>query len=159
MMNIFYLHEDPVMAAEMHCDKHVCKMIIETAQMMSSVYSRYGCENPPYKPTHQKHPSTVWTGDNQLHYNWVRTLGLQLCREYTKRYNKTHKTEAVIKALWLAPSDMPILAWQDPPQCMDAEYKRDNTIEAYRNYYIMAKAKFAKWAHATKAPQWWPNTV
>lgn len=143
----------------MHCDKHVCKMIIETAQMMSTIHARYGRDNPPYKPTHAHHPSTVWAGDNQLHYNWLRVLGLQLCREYTARYGKIHKTEVIIKCLWKAPSDMPLLEWQDPPQCMDETYKKDNTIEAYRNYYIMAKAKFAKWAHTTKPPAWWPNNM
>jgi hypothetical protein len=155
-MNIFFLDADPVKAAEMHCDKHVCKMIIETAQMMSSVQARYGLENPPYKPTHQKHPSTLWSGDNTLHYAWLRALGLSLCREYTKRYNKIHKTEAIIKGLWSAPPGMPTGEWSNPPQCMPDECKMDDTVGAYRNYYVIAKAKFAKWAHATKAPQWWP---
>lgn len=159
-MNIFYLSDDPVEAAQMHCDKHVCKMIIETAQMMSTIHHRYGRDNPPYKPTHAKHPSTVWAGDNTRHYDWMRALGLELCREYTKRYGKVHKTEAIIKCLWKAPQGMPTLVWQDPPQCMDIEYKVEgDTIAAYRNYYIRAKARFAKWAHMTKAPAWWPKEL
>ena len=37
-MNIFYLDKDPIVAAEMSCDKHVCKMIVESAQMLSTAH-------------------------------------------------------------------------------------------------------------------------
>ena len=37
-MNIFYLHEKPEVCAKMHCDKHVVKMIIEYAQMLSTAH-------------------------------------------------------------------------------------------------------------------------
>ena len=35
-MNIFYLDKNPVVAAQMSCDKHVVKMILESAQMLCS---------------------------------------------------------------------------------------------------------------------------
>jgi hypothetical protein len=37
-MNIFVLHPDPFVAAEMHCDKHVVKMIVEYAQLLSTAH-------------------------------------------------------------------------------------------------------------------------
>jgi len=37
-MNIFYLDKDPIKSAEMHCDKHVVKMIIEYAQLLSTAH-------------------------------------------------------------------------------------------------------------------------
>lgn len=37
-MNIFYLSEDPRQAAEWMVDKHVVKMILETAQILSTVH-------------------------------------------------------------------------------------------------------------------------
>ena len=37
-MNIFYLHNDPQIAAQMHCDKHVVKMILEYAQLLSTAH-------------------------------------------------------------------------------------------------------------------------
>ena len=52
-MNIFYLDPDPVAAAQMQCDKHVVKMALETAQILSTVLGG------PYKPTHAKHPSVL----------------------------------------------------------------------------------------------------
>ena len=37
-MNIFYLDTNPALCAEYHCDKHVVKMIIEYAQMLSTAH-------------------------------------------------------------------------------------------------------------------------
>ena len=37
-MNIFVLDEDPTIAAQMQCDKHVVKMIVESAQMLSTAH-------------------------------------------------------------------------------------------------------------------------
>ena len=37
-MNIFVLDKDPVVAAQMQCDKHVVKMIVESAQMLSTAH-------------------------------------------------------------------------------------------------------------------------
>ena len=88
-MNIFYLDKDPVVSAEMSCDKHVCKMIIESAQMLSTAhrlldgiewtdYSKNGrkikrwrledlhLEDTIYKACHTGHPSTLWVMDNGL---------------------------------------------------------------------------------------------
>ena len=41
-MNIFVVDEDPVIAARQLCDKHVVKMILETAQMLMHCCSRTG---------------------------------------------------------------------------------------------------------------------
>ena len=37
-MNIFYLDSDPVKAAQMQCNAHVVKMIVESAQMLSTAH-------------------------------------------------------------------------------------------------------------------------
>ena len=37
-MNIFILDKDLQIAAQMLCDKHIPKMIIESAQMLSTVH-------------------------------------------------------------------------------------------------------------------------
>ena len=37
-MNIFVLDTDPVTAAQLQCDKHVVKMIVESAQMLSTAH-------------------------------------------------------------------------------------------------------------------------
>ena len=72
-MNIFVLHENPILAAEMHCDKHVPKMCVEAAQMMASALRRWGATDKdmpltkagkPYKGGYAHHPCTVWAGDS-----------------------------------------------------------------------------------------------
>ena len=37
-MNIFYLDNDPMTCAQMHNDKHVIKMILETCQLLSTAH-------------------------------------------------------------------------------------------------------------------------
>ena len=85
-MNIFYLHKDPVESAKLHCDKHVCKMIIEYAQMLSTAHRMLdgkeyisqtlggrrikrwkhpnsNMEGVLYKASHINHPSAIWVRD------------------------------------------------------------------------------------------------
>ena len=95
-MNIFVLDRDPKIAATMLCDKHVVKMIVETAQMLCTAASKLG-HDVPYKPTHAKHPCTLWVGESKSNWNWLLDHGLEMCSEYTLRYNRTHKTQAVIE--------------------------------------------------------------
>lgn len=40
-MNIFFLDKDPKICAQYHCDKHVVKMIVELAQLLSTVHRVY----------------------------------------------------------------------------------------------------------------------
>ena len=86
-MNLFYLDRDINQKVHYHCDKHVVKMCIETAQLLCTSLYRY--ELPaPYKPTHSKHPTTLWVGDRMQHYHWLKLFGLALCAEYKWRYEK-----------------------------------------------------------------------
>jgi len=43
-MNIFYLHRDPVKAAKIQYNKHVVKMILESAQMLCTAHHHYAAE-------------------------------------------------------------------------------------------------------------------
>ena len=61
-MNIFHLHKDPKICAEYHCDKHVVKMILETAQMLSTAINEHSmgiAQDRLYKPAYPKHPMTI----------------------------------------------------------------------------------------------------
>jgi hypothetical protein len=150
-MNIFYLSDNPVEAAKLHCDKHVVKMILETAQILTSVHHRHGNINTTYKCTHKNHPSTLWAGDSVLHYRWLQRLGIELCIEYTLRYGRVHKTQALLEGeLAEPPATMPDNGWVPPPACMPDEYKVEDTIESYKNYYRGAKAHMAVWKYSVK---------
>ena len=98
-MNIFVVDEDPVVAAQQLCDKHVVKMILETAQMLCTVARNHGHE-APYKVAHPKHPCTLWVGKSAANWQWLIDHGLAMAAEYTRRYGRKHKSEEVIR--WCA---------------------------------------------------------
>ena len=175
-MNTFYLHEDPVIAAEMHCDKHAVKMPVESGQMLSTVH-RYLDGNPClrwsktgrtmkhwemedankesklYKVAHLNHPSTIWTRESSENYLWHYELFKALLGEYTYRYGKVHKSAQLLDMLSILPKNIPEGEFTQPPQCMPDQYKCDDAVQAYRNYYLGEKAGFAKWK-AREVPTW-----
>ena len=95
-MNIFHLHKDPKICAKYHCDKHVVKMILETAQMLSTAYRRnFGNNNDLYKTAYPKHPMTIWVGDSGCNFKWSLNLLDELLNQYTLRYKKIHTTKKI----------------------------------------------------------------
>ena len=160
-MNIFYLHNNPSTCASMHCDKHVVKMILESAQMLSTAHritdgNDYADEQGLYKTAHKNHPSTLWARQSKWNYMWLFDLFRFLCAEYTTRYGKYHASERLLSALSKIPSNIDPLAKLTPvPQCMPEQYKMLNAMDAYRNYYKGEKSYFAKWNRGTPAPEWW----
>lgn len=171
-MNVFYVDENPVIAAQSLCDRHVIKMILESAQLLSTAHRlldgspiqvgkriAYVLDDPNaeasvYKMTHVNHPSSVWVRQSHQHYEWLYEHAMALCAEYTKRYGKTHKTQALLERyLQDCPRNLRAGCFIEPPQCMPEKYRRTNTVEAYRAYYIGDKARFATWK--TQPPTWW----
>lgn len=152
-MNIFVLDPDPRTAARMLCDKHVVKMIIESAQILCTVGRQRGF-NTPYRSTHARHPCTLWAGESKSNWNWLIEHSLEMCAEYTRRYGRVHKTLGVIE--WCANSNIGPTADRGltpHPLAMPAIFKTADPVESYRNYYLGAKSKFAKWKLG--APEWW----
>ena len=139
-MNIFYLDESPVVAAKVQYNKHVVKMILESAQMLCAAHHVLGSSiDIPYKLAHKNHPSTIWVRQNSIHYDWLyfhmRALGF----EYTKRYGKEHMSITKCRHLHAHPENIPHEPFMQPPQCMPDEYKNKCSIKAYWNYYIGEK--------------------
>ena len=149
-MNIFFLDADPKNAAQMQCDKHVVKMIVETAQMLSTVARAQG-HNVGYLSAYPKHPMTLWVGQSPHNFAWTIIHGMALCKEYTHRYNKTHATEKIINDLY-AVCKGDYMKKTEPPQCMPDQYKSKSYVQAYRNYYVGEKKRFAKYKNG-KTPE------
>ena len=148
IMNIFYLHKDPMICAELHCDKHVCKMIIEYAQLLSTAHRLLDNNHNVYKIAHVNHPCTKWVRENKSNYKWLSMMWYFLCKEYTYRYGKTHLTEKkLIKELLSSPKNISDGQLTKPPQCMPDDVKTNCTISAYKNYYKKYKSYFAKWTN------------
>ena len=171
-MNIFVLDENPIRAAEMMCDKHIPKMIVESAQMMASAVRRWGAideEMPiaktsgkPYKGGYAHHPCTRWAGDTFGNFSWLADHAMALCVEYTSRFGKKHACDDPISQLWRVGIEYrgePL--WEDDDdykrtpfaQAMPIEYRDDDAVRAYRAYYH--SKTFAKWEKGTPAPDWW----
>ena len=157
-MNIFYLDRDPKTAAQMHCDRHVVKMILESAQMLSTAHrvidgDDYANERGLYKMAHKNHPSTIWVRSSDEHYNWMYSLMLSQMEEYTYRYDKHHATERLIEPLRLLPTSIENNGFVDPPMCMPEYCKKDDVVSSYQNYYIEEKSDFATWKRRAM-PEW-----
>ena len=158
-MNVFFLAKNPRVCAEWHCDKHVSKMIIEYAQLMSTAHrmtdSPYA--DQCYKVTHKNHPSAVWARASYDHYAWLYELWRELANQFRIRRGKHHASWTKLgHILCHTPPNLPLAGWQDPPQCMPDEFKGDDCAEAYRRYYAQDKRRFAtwNWDPSTK-PMWW----
>lgn len=170
-MNIFVLDTDPVLAAQMHCDKHVVKMILEAAQILSTVWhelpegAHYAIPAEAYRPTHRNHPCVKWAGKSSGNYSWLFKLGIALCDEFELRYGHTHKTRAVLNALSRVPAcvqggemtpfvccmpDEFIAALDD--KLRTGDFNRD-VVNSYHSYYRMAKAHLLTYTKRQQ-PSW-----
>ena len=152
-MNIFFLSKHPVKAAQLQCDKHVVKMILESAQMLCTAHHVNGTSldtDVLYKKTHVNHPSTVWCRETKANYMWLYDHFVALCDEYTHRYGKTHLTDTKFRQL-LATAPMMSCdkgtALTKAPKCMPIEYQTGSLIESYRAYYYYTKRNFAKYTN------------
>ena len=157
-MNIFYLDKNPSIAAEMACDKHVVKMILESAQLLSTAHrvidgDEYADKVGLYKMAHKNHPSTIWTRTSTENYMWLNRYFGALCREYTYRYGKHHASERLLGPLAHVPKGLTYSGFTDAPQCMPDYCKGEDTVLAYQNYYILEKSRFAKWKKRP-VPEW-----
>ena len=159
-MNIFYLSDCPETAARYHCDKHASKMVLETAQMLSAAHRYLDGDN--YADTHGlyrmgkghiNHPSTKWVRASVDHYKWTLDLFWYLADEKLQRFGKPHKSADLLHGLSVVPENIDDAGFEPPPQCMPDEYKSDDTVQAYRNYYHGEK-HFATWKY-TQQPSWW----
>ena len=175
-MNIFYLHEDPIQNAKWHIDKHIVKMPIEYAQLMSTAHrlldgemylgktaigrniKRWRLhderEDILYKASHINHPSAIWVRESIENYFQMYKLYMAVLAEFTNRYGKIHGSSKPSIALIRPPSNIPLVKGTQLPQCMPEMCKvKNNPILAYRNYYIVEKNSFASWKNR-EIPEW-----
>ena len=186
-MNVFYLDKNPEIAAQMSCDKHVVKMILESAQLLSTCHrvqdgTEYydktangrkikrwkhpnsNMENVLYKAGWIKHPSTVWLFESAYNYIWLYKHFMALNEEYKKRYNHTKDHVAVQKLGDLLKFPPNNASWNkigtDATPAMPEHCKvPGNSVQSYRNYYIIEKRRFATWKAPAKTPEWYTQGV
>ena len=185
-MNIFFLDYDTQKCAQYHCDKHVVKLVLESAQMLCAAHwigwqkmlkvdsglkrkeymellsSKIDPRlRPPWKMTHAAHPCTQWAQRSWGNYMWLSLHGMELCREYTRRYGRVHKSEEIHR--WLnrvipptfegttvTPNGITPFAVAMP----DTYKVPGDPVSSYRAYYLGDKSRFAKWKTGNQ-PSWW----
>lgn len=152
-MNIFFLDRDIEENVKFHADKHVVKMCIEYAQLLSSVHHETGTGNEQmYKLTHKNHPDAVWARSSLENYEYLLSLAILLGDEYTHRYGKHHKSIGIVERLPVP--RLPELPFQEPPKCVHDDFKGiEDTVQAYRAYYNRDKAYMCTWKKRP-IPEW-----
>jgi hypothetical protein len=184
-MNIFYLDKDPTKCAEMHNDKHVIKMILESCQLLSTAHRVLDgvqvegktasgrkktiwklddaqLDTQLYSATHINHPSAVWARQSKENYQWLALLLANLCFEYTYRYGKVHKCQEIglVALLLLAvPQNISNNPFTEPTPAMPDDVKViGNSLSSYRNYYMKNKTHLASWQgkiNSRPVPEWY----
>jgi hypothetical protein len=153
-MNIFLLDLDIDCCARYHCDQHVVKMILESAQLLCTGLSLHGIDELPYRPTHPGHPCALWVAESYDNFRWLTRLALALNSEYRYRFRRErdHRSIAVVRAVRkqrYAARGLTPFAQAMPEQFRDPK----DPVRAYRRYYVAEKLGFARWTRR-RVPAW-----
>lgn len=166
LLNFFFLDRDPKKCAHYHGDKHLNKMQLEYAQIVSTVLWKIHGKTPflteedkphLYKPSHVNHPVVVWATQSSAHVFMIIEVGLALAEEKKSRaiiakglkktWKTTHKSTPVLE--WVKthmPQDELFelgKEWVDPPACMPQclKTKGKDVVDRYRLYYAAHKVQ------------------
>ena len=153
-MNIFAVERDPIRAARSLPDKHINKMILESAQMLSIVFSSWYWDigtvskinGEPFnteKGAFRNHPCTAWAAESVANCAWLIQHALGMCDEFNIRYGHQHKlTKSLFesKKLFHRETGEIIQVFKEVERfarAMPEDLKFDDSIddiEAYRRY-------------------------
>lgn len=178
-MNIFFLSWDPDRCAELYCDQHVNKILLEIVQMLYTAWHLLTIDDSwqakapkkkdgtrAYKPiSNPKHPMAMWVRSHRNNYTWTAKLGMSLAIEFHNRFEKLHGCTKHI--MWLY-SNVPetFTELKSPtayyssegfpsdftpvPECMEPRFHHPHLITANLNNYRVTKLPFARWRHEDK---------
>lgn len=143
-MNIFILDESPEVAASYHCDQHKNKMILESAQMLSTIVHKFDPAAHKfynlYKPTHANHPCTLWLAESVGNVHWL--LRLVTALNNSERLSPVSHASYFValrakEALMFGAIPDKFYDAANTPfvQCMPLVFQGIDAVEAYRRYY------------------------
>ena len=171
-MNIFFLSRKASRCARWHCDKHVVKMILETAQLLYTAHwvldvepdfstaPRRGDGEFGYRSIRNpRHPCALWVRKSLKHYAWLADLGVALCAEYRHRFGQARQHSCEEHIFWLyahPPAALEDLGWTQPAQAMPDQWKRADSVAAYRAYYRGGKSHLLTYT-GRGVPHWLPG--
>jgi len=170
-MNLFILSLIQQEIAQYMMDKHVSKILLEAVQMLCSAKRILDPDDTVndniYKLAHKNHPVTIWCRTSKANFIWVLDLVEELHKEWRFRYGhpetKFHKSYLVAMMLREnLPQDHKFESEGLTPfaLAMPNEYKTDDAVESYRNYYMSPeKQRIATWNKRRERPQWFRPLV
>ena len=151
-MNIFATDLDPRRSAEFLCNRHVVKMVLETAQLLSGALRMHGVDDDRlYRLTHKNHPCSIWTRTDRTNFMWLVEHGLALSAEYSRRYRKTHKSLAVIEAARSLAHRIPAGDGTPFAMAMPEQFHTQIPTLSYRAYLA---SKYQSWTEAGRPPRY-----
>lgn len=165
-MNIFFTNSCPFICAAEHNHVHQVKMILEGIQLLSAAHHIISGDSVPegiYKLTHKNHPSSVWVRQSSQHYDWLWLQVKELCRLYTARTGKIHKSESVLDLIDSPPSGLSDNGFTNPPIAAPDEFKAIGlTLGVEVAYQKYLNSKFKEWLNRdrpmkvefTVKPEW-----
>lgn len=147
-MNIFYTGKCPYVCAQNLDDKRVVKMVLETAQLLSTaIHAAGNAKYTTYKPTHVNHPCSIWARESSENYAWLLHHFYALLGEYEYRYNRLHACARLVSELRDGYIYMPVKTMTPHAVCTP-NVEKSTPVETYREYMRL------KWANDKRIPQW-----
>jgi hypothetical protein len=164
MVNFFYLDKDPEKCAQYYCNKHVIKIPIEIAQILSKIHHELN-SNIDFSKIYKN--STVvnnsigpyqWIKESYDNYIWACKLGLELINEYKLRYNKDkHKTEIILQFLFNNPPKLlkkGITKFIGTNKYDMFQFISHDPVICARYNYAEMKCTHDKWNKEVSPPDW-----
>ena len=158
-VNIFVLDHDVSKIAEYQCDSHATKMCLETCQLLCTAHHVLDESNEDnrflYKKTHVNHPCSKWVRNNSANYQWTFDLFHAIALEYEYRYGRQHLSwKKLAGVLMKQPNNITQSNELSPfALAMPDQYKTDDPVESYRNYYLGEKRHLFRWKNRNQ-PEW-----
>lgn len=149
-MNIFATSQCPVQSAQEMTNVHVVKMILESAQLLSTAHFVLDGEQVGYKPTHKNHPCAIWCRASSANYLWLLAHFNALCEEFTFRTGKVHKSSEQISALATPPWNIETGELTPLALCMPEEFQRLGLFDQTKAYQAYLNVKFQEWRSRDK---------
>jgi len=145
-MNISILDNNLEQCARAHCNQHVGKMILESAQLLCTALNEKGFTTP-YRSTHVRHPL------------WLVGLSYALNDEYRWRYAKPKDPASIAVIKQVEGLRFAALGLTPFAQAMPDQYKaRNEPVTAYRGFYCTEKSALATWTKRA-VPDWYVPTA
>jgi len=160
-MNIFALDPSPRISASYHCDQHLHKMILESAQMLSTAMHKWYPHLAPhiYKPAYEKHPCTIWVGESKNNAVWVAKLMYYLNDIRVSLGSESHSSMEIYKIFYDNLDIYPGILHLEFVFAGPAHLKLNNSLSIHQKYQEFYKLKYHQWLDTSHKMSYTGRTI